>query len=145
MPRIYVSAVIDAPIDRVWARARDFNGHHEWHPIIADSAIEDGLRSDTVGCVRNFGIKGGGRLREQLVSFSDRDHSYTYTILESPLPLTGYVATFRLTPVTEGDRSFGEWWADFDCDPAELPGLREQVGRNTFAAGFEALARLLRD
>jgi hypothetical protein len=144
MPRVYVSAVIDAPIERVWAKARDFNGHHEWHPIIADSAIEDGLRSDTVGCVRNFGIKGGGRLREQLVSFSDRDHSFTYTILESPLPLTDYVATFRLHAVTEGNRTFGEWWADFDCKPEDLPGLREQVGRNTFAAGFEALARAIR-
>ncbi|NYZ13837.1 SRPBCC family protein [Azospirillum sp. RWY-5-1] len=145
MPRIYVSAVIDAPVERVWATARDFNGHRDWHPVIADSTIEDGLRSDTVGCVRNFGIKGAGRLREQLVSFSDRDHSYTYTILESPLPLTGYVATFRLTPVTEGNRCFGEWWAEFDCAPEDLPGLREQVGRNTFAAGFEALARSLRD
>ncbi|TWA55936.1 polyketide cyclase/dehydrase/lipid transport protein [Azospirillum baldaniorum] len=142
MARVYVSAVIDAPVGQVWNKARDFNGHHAWHPIIADSHIEDGLRSDTVGCVRNFGLTPGGRLREQLVSFSDREHSYTYTILESPLPLTDYVATFRLTEVTEGNRTFGEWWADFDCRPEDLPTLREQVGRNTFAAGFRALADL---
>ena len=143
MPRVYVSAVIDAPVERVWEKARDFNGHHAWHPIIADSTIEGGLRSDTVGCVRNFGLKGGGRLREQLVSFSDRERSYTYTILQSPLPLTGYVATFQLHRVTEGNRTFAEWWADFECRPEDLADLRQRVGRNTFAAGFEALAGIV--
>lgn len=143
MARIYVSTVIDAPIERVWNKVRDFNGLPSWHPVITDSMIEEGGRGDTVGCVRNFGLQGGGRIREQLVSFSDREHACTYTILESPMPLTDYVATLRLYPVTEGNRTFCEWWAEFECRTDDLPKLREQVGRNTFAAGLEALARLV--
>ena len=27
MAKVYVSGVIDLPVDRVWALARDFNGH----------------------------------------------------------------------------------------------------------------------
>jgi len=54
MVRIYVSDVIDAPIEKVWALIRDFNGMPKWHPFIRDSMIEGGLTSDAVGCVRNF-------------------------------------------------------------------------------------------
>src|SRR6202041_2634921 len=102
MTRIYVSDVIDAPIEKVWGLIRDFNGMPKWHPFIRDSMIEDGLPSDAVGCVRNFHLANGGHLREQLLSLSDRDHECTYCILESPMPVTGYVACYRLLPITEG-------------------------------------------
>ena len=87
MAHVYISAVIAAPIDEVWAVARDFNGHAEWHPFIAESHIEDGLASDTVGCVRNFTLGNGGHLRERLLALSDLDHHFTYSILESPMPI----------------------------------------------------------
>ena len=41
MIRVYVSSVIDASADTVWARIRDFNGLPQWHPGIADSRIEN--------------------------------------------------------------------------------------------------------
>jgi hypothetical protein len=143
MTKVYVSAVVDVPVDRFWAYARDFNGHGEWHPIIAESKIEDGWPSDRVGCVRNFTLTGGGRLREQLLSFSDLERSFTYNILESPPPIQNHVATFRCKPVTEGDGTFVEWMAEFDVAPEDEPAIKEQVGRNTFAAGIAALAARL--
>ena len=54
MIRVTRSAVIDAPIERVWAVLRDFNRHHAWHPAVAESAIEGGDAPDQVGCVRRF-------------------------------------------------------------------------------------------
>ena len=57
MIRIYTSSVIDAPADSVWGVIRDFNALHLWHPLIADSRIENGLASDKVGCVRNFRLR----------------------------------------------------------------------------------------
>lgn len=140
MARVYVSDVIDAPAEKVWAFARDFNGHGEWHPIIAESAIEDGLPSDRVGCVRAFTTTNGGFLRERLLSLSDTDRCFTYNILVSPMPIENYVAGFRCTPITEGDRTFVEWWADFDVSPEDEPAIREQVGRHTFADGIRAIA-----
>ena len=144
MAKIYVSAVIEAPIDRVWDLARDFNGHHGWHPAIADSHIEDGLPSDRVGCVRNFRLTDGGQLREQLLTFSDIEHFYTYNILEGPLPISDYVATFRLRPITEGNRTFGEWQAEFDVAPADSARIVKQISTDIFAAGFTALERAVR-
>jgi len=141
MARVYVSSVIDAPVAKVWERVRDFNGLPRWHPRIRDSRIENGEPSDRVGCVRDFHLQNGDRIREKLLGLSDYDYFCTYSILESPMPLTGYIATLRLTPVTDGDRTFGEWTAEFDCDPAEEDGLVAGIGENVFLAGFNALKR----
>ena len=139
MIRIYTSSVIDAPADSVWAVIRDFNALPAWHPLIAESRIEGGLAADQVGCVRNFRLVDGGELREQLLTLSDRDYQCTYSILDSPMPLTNYIATLKLTRVTDGDRTFAEWSAQFDCAPAQESELAENIGQGVFQVGFEAL------
>ena len=139
MARVYVSSIVNAPAGRVWERVRDFNGLPDWHPLIAESHIEDGLPADQVGCVRNFRLHDGGLIREQLLGLSDYDLTCTYSILESPMPLENYVATLRLTPVTDGDRTFVEWSAEFDCEPGEEEGLVAGIGTDVFQAGFNAL------
>ena len=143
MTRVYVSGIINLPVEKVWAYARDFNGHHEWHPVIAESYIEEGKRNDQPGAIRNFKLADGGQLRETLLSFSDLDRSFTYDIISSPMPLRNYVATFTCTPVTEGNKTFVEWQADFDTLPEHEAGLQEKIGRNTFAVGIAALAKKL--
>ena len=143
MVRIYVSEVIDAPIEKVWGLIRDFNGMPEWHPFITDSHIEGGLPSDAVGCVRNFHLANGGHLREQLLSLSDRDHECVYCILESPLPVTNYVAGYRVLPITEGNRTFIDWWAEFGIKPEDEERIIDQVKNGTFRRAFQAIAEYL--
>jgi hypothetical protein len=141
MARVYVSSVINAPAKKVWDRVRDFNGLPKWHPRIRDSRIEDALPSDKVGCIRNFHLQNGDTIREQLLGLSDYDLFCTYAILESPMPLTDYVATLKLTPVTDGDRCFVEWTAEFNCDPEKEQDLVSGVGQNVFQGGLDALKR----
>lgn len=141
MARVYVSTVIGAPASRVWDRIRDFNGLPRWHPSIRDSRIEDALPSDKVGCIRNFNLQNGDNIREQLLGLSDYDMFCTYSILESPMPLEDYVATIRLTPVTEGDRCFMEWSAEFSCDPSDEEDLVGGIGGDVFQTGFDSLKR----
>jgi len=141
MARVYVSSVIDAPVGRVWEKVRDFNGLPRWLPAVRESRIENGEPSDRVGCVRDFRLQNGDRLREQLLGLSDYEYFCTYSILESPMPLTNYIATLRLTPITDGDRSFAEWTADFDCAPEVADELVAGIGQNVFLAGFLALKR----
>ena len=64
MVEVRRSTVIDAPLDAVWTVLRDFNGHDRWHPAVAESVIEEGRRSDEVGCVRRFRMVDGGVLRQ---------------------------------------------------------------------------------
>ncbi len=143
MARVYVSSVVRAPASKVWDRIRDFNGLARWHPAIADSQIENGEPSDKVGCVRNFRLQNGDQLREQLLGLSDYDMFCTYSILESPMPLENYVATIRVTPVTDGDAAFLEWSAEFDCDPENEEDLVNGIGNDVFGGGFDALKRQL--
>lgn len=141
MARIYVSSVIGASSNRVWERVRDFNALPRWHPGIRDSRIEDALPGDKVGCVRRFNLQNGDELRERLLGLSDYDMFCTYSILSSPMPLKDYVATLRLTPVTDGDRCFAEWSAEFNCDAEHEAELVSAIGNDVFKAGFNALKK----
>jgi hypothetical protein len=144
MIRAYRSAVINAPVKRVWAAIRDFNGLPSWHPAITKSEIEGGRASDAIGCVRSFRRKkDGGHLREQLLALSDVDHSFTYSILVSPMPVKDYVATFRLTPITVGNRTFAEWWADFNVTSGTEQAMATEIGDDVFVVGFEAFEKKL--
>ena len=61
--------------------------------------------------------------------------------LESPMPLTDYVATARLTSVTDGDRTFAEWTAEVDCAPEVAEELMTGIGQSVFQAAVSALKR----
>ena len=139
MVEIFVSSIIPASVERVWAVMRDFNAMPAWHPLIADSRIETGAPADKIGCVRNFTLKNGSRIREKLLSLSDEDCSFTYSILEADVALENYVAGVRLRPVTDGDVTFGAWWAKFTCPPENEQELRNMVAQEVFQAGFDAL------
>jgi len=141
MARVYVSSVIAAPASKVWERVRDFNGLPRWHPRIADSQIENGEPADKVGCIRNFRLQNGDQIREQLLALSDYDTFCTYAILESPMPIENYVATLRLTPISDGDRCFVEWSAEFDCSPDVEADVSNGIATNVFQGGFDALKR----
>lgn len=143
LQRVIRSTVIDAPIARVWAVLRDFNSHDQWHDVVEASRIEGGERSDQVGCVRSFNLKDGNRIREQLLTLSDRDHKSTYCIVEATVPLQRYVATVTLKPVTDGNRTFWHWESTFATPPGMERELREMVAQGVYEAGFENLRRHL--
>lgn len=141
MAKVYRSTVLNAPADRVWRDLRDFNGLPNWHPSITSSRIESGHPADKIGCVRNLQLKDGAKIREKLLSLSDYDYTYSYTILESPMDLRDSVATLRLCPVTEGNRCFIEWFAEFDCLPDKVANLTEALGGGLFLTGLDALKK----
>lgn len=136
---LLVSSVIPARIDRVWAVVRDFNAMPSWHPLIAESRIETGAPSDQIGCVRNFSTTDGGRIRERLLSLSDQEHSFSYSILDSDLRLLDYKAGLSLERITDGDATFGRWRATFRTPPGMEEELSRLVADEVFQAGFEAL------
>jgi hypothetical protein len=136
---VYVSSIIGAPAARVWAVVRDFNGLPAWTPFVAESRIEHNDRPDRIGAIRDFRLKGGGRIRERLLALSDYDLSMTYAILESPMGVENYTSTLKLMPVTDGDRTFAEWSAEFDCPPEREAELVSHISRNVFEAAFRSL------
>ncbi len=144
MIRVTRSAVIDAPIARVWEVLRDFNSHWAWHPAVGESQIENGESADQVGCVRNFFLKDGNHIREQLLALSDHDHVSTYCILDATLPMKRYVATVRLKHVTDGDRTFWHWQSTFEVPRGREKEFEDLVGKGVYEGGFEGLRSFLR-
>ena len=141
MTKVYISSVVDAPAERVWDRIRDFNGLPKWHPAIADSRIEGNQPADKIGCIRSFHTRDGGAIRERLLALSDYDYSFTYSILESPMGVSNYIATVHVVPITDGDGAFCEWTAEFDCAPDREQELRSFIGQSVFQTGFDSLKR----
>jgi hypothetical protein len=137
--KVYVTMVMNATIDQAWGVLRDFNGLPDYHPMFVESTIEDGRPADQVGCIRNFSDREGGRIREELLSLSDRDYLCAYRIVEAGLPVRNYVAQMRLWPVTESNQAFGEWWAEFDVDEADRASTVARV-TDTFRQAFRSVS-----
>lgn len=139
MVKVVRSTIIDAPVEVVWDVLRDFNGHDEWHPAVASSAIERGEQSDRVGCVRRFKLQDGAELREKLLTLSDMEQSFSYCLIDTPVPLFNYVAHVNLYPVTDGNATFWEWKSTFDTPAGQQDELSDLVGTDIYEAGFEAI------
>ncbi|RVU38110.1 hypothetical protein EOI86_02055 [Hwanghaeella grinnelliae] len=137
--KVECSTVIDAPIAAVWDVLRDFNGHDRWHPAVRRSSLEAGRQTDQVGAVRNFTLQGGERIREQLLSLSDKEHRFRYAIVDADVPLQNYLAEVRLKPITDGNRTFWHWSSKFDTPPGQENELRDLVTQGVYEAGFEAV------
>ena len=115
----------------------------------AQGAAEGGLLiavepADKVGCIRNFNLRDGGNIRERLLALSDYDYTCTYSILESPMGVENYIATLKFTPITDGDRAFAGWSAEFDCELGREQELARLIGDGVFQAGFDALNAIAR-
>lgn len=140
MAEAFASAVIDAPVEAVWDIVRNFNGLPDWHPAIADSVIEAGRDADTVGCIRSFHLKSGEHVRERLLMLDDSRYAFAYNFETPAFPVANYISEFELIPVTDGDRTFAQWRAQFDEMPADAGKYSHIISRNVFQAGLQALS-----
>jgi len=123
MHKAFFSAVLNSPVDHVWRLVRDFNDYPKYIEGVSESRFEDNKRGDEVGAVRRF-CYGGVWIRQRLTAHSDDDRSFSYAGLDPfPFPVAGervpaaieYAGTLRLAPIIDGDRTFAEWFVEFDC------------------------------
>jgi Polyketide cyclase / dehydrase and lipid transport len=138
---VTTSSVINASVEQVWAKVRNFDGLPSWYPSVIDSHIENGEPRDKIGCIRCFNREDGLTLREQLLGLDDHKHICTYLLLEPNQPMVDYICTMRLLPITDGDRTYIEWLAEFKCLPEEEPKLRQHLEK-VFQVGFDALNKI---
>jgi len=139
MVQAYTSTVINASAERIWENIRDFNALPDWHPGIIESRVETDELADKIGCVRVLNLKDGGFIRERLLALSDYEYTCTYSILESPMGVDNYIATLKLTPITDGNRKFAEWSAKFDCASEKETEHIEAIEQNIFQGGLDSL------
>jgi len=92
---------INAPVAKVWAAIKDYDSLPSWHPGFAKDEIVKGT-NNVPGAVRALTIKDGPTFTEELVAFSEKEHTYQYRIIESPLPLQDYVSTISVKSGKDG-------------------------------------------
>ena len=138
MAKAYYSTVFDASAGDVWQIVRNFNNYPVWVDGAGESEIEDGKSGDAVGAIRSVHYQGR-HIRQRLLAQSDLERMQTYEFV-GPVyrPITDFQATIRITPIIEGDRSFVEWWATFDCE-APLRDDQETSLQTAFATWLGSL------
>ena len=127
------SADIAAPPAKVWQTIGDFCGIGSWHPAIetCTPSEKDGMK------VRTLALKGGGTIKEEQLSRDDKVMSYTYTILESPLPVSDYKSTLSVAP--EGSGSKVTWSGTFNAKGAP-DTVADDAIKGIYDSGLKALS-----
>ena len=140
--KVFASVIIDAPLEKVWAAVRAFDGVVNWNPAVESAVLETGAAT-AVGSIRHLGIVDGTVFRETLIAHSDLSHFYSYDIIESPLPCANYISTHSFVPITDGDKTLGIWESTFDCDSKHEDELRGIVGEKIYRDGMRGLNEYL--
>ncbi|GBU19977.1 MULTISPECIES: SRPBCC family protein [Methylobacterium] len=128
---------IAAAPDKVWAAIGDFCGIQAWHPAVAGCTISQKEGKP----VRTLALKGGGSIVEEQVSRDDKVMSYSYTILESPLPVSDYTSTLMVAP--NGSGATVNWSGSFN--PKGVPDtVAKDVISGIYTAGLKGLAETVK-
>jgi hypothetical protein len=131
--QISVKVNIPAAADRVWQTLRDFGGMNKWAPGIAGLT----LKGSGVGAVRIITFQDGSQVKERLESLNEAGRTLSYTILESTLPVEGYVASLTVRDLGPGGSEV-EWYSTFGAKGA----TEEEASRLLTVLYRRALASL---
>ncbi len=101
--------VAASPAD-AWAAIADWCSIQDWHPVIAAcEASDDGGKT-----MRTLTTGDGGELLEELTAKDDDAMSFSYTIIESPLPIADYASTMAVTE--NGDGATITWSSSYSAN-----------------------------
>ena len=100
-----MSTDLNVSADKVWKLIGGFNALPDWHPAMEKSELEEEGRQ------RRLSLVGGGTIIERLENVDEDSRTYSYAIADSPLPLTNYKPTIKVTG--EGENCNVEWSSGF--------------------------------
>ncbi|MFG2479213.1 SRPBCC family protein [Streptomyces fagopyri] len=132
------TASLDVPAspDHVWRLIGGFGSLPDWLPYIPTSDLGEG------GRVRSLTNEEGGVIVERLEAFDHKARTYSYSILQAPFPVTGYLSTLTVHETSRQDRARVEWCGSFTPDGI---GDDEAIAlfQGIYTDGLAALRRTL--
>lgn len=126
------SATTTAAPEAAWATVGDFCAIADWHPAVAKCDVADHAGTQR----RTLTLGDGALIVEDLVARDEAGMSYTYRIVESPLPVADYESTIAVRP--DGDGAKLEWTGTFEPAGASEDEAVE-VMEGIYAAGLEGI------
>lgn len=137
MSEVLVKEEVNASADAVWELVRDFGGVLKWSSALESCEFE----GEGVGAVRTLHMPGAPAIVERLESLDDATKSFSYSIVEGPLPLDDYLSTLKVSD-RGADRCEVEWRSTFE--PKGAP--EEQVVgliRGVYEGGIKGIRQAL--
>jgi hypothetical protein len=135
MATFSITRSFDDAAEAVWKTISDFGGIGRFFPVAKCE-----LKGSGVGAVRTITTNEGAVLVERLESSDARARTLSYSITESPLPFTNYLATMRLRELGP-KRCELAWSASY-----EPKGATEQdvnaILNGVFSTGCDGIAKL---
>jgi len=132
-----VSRTVPASPEKVWDLIGGFDALPDWLPYIPHSTALDG------GRVRKLANPDGDVIIERLISFNEAERHYTYAILESPFPVTGYLSTLRVHPIDGRDDTAEVQWSGRFTPNGVSDTEAEELFAGIYADGLAALHQAL--
>ena len=126
--RISRSADLNAPASAIWALIGPYCAIKDWLPPVGQ-CIEDGKTPSTRTLVTK---DGKAAFVERQTARNEVGRSYSYTFLASPLPVSNYHSTIKVTP--KGDGSSTITWSG-SYTPARG---QEQAANDALSGVYEA-------
>ena len=117
MKKTYQSIRINVPIEKVWARIKDFHDF-SYAPNVITKCVPEGDKSGSeVGAKRIL----NDAFHETLIELNDAEHTIRYSIDNGPSPLSSndisnYRGQVHLLPITKDNTTFIEWSSSWESD-----------------------------
>ena len=134
MTEVSVSNHYPVCAEKLWEMIGGFNALPQWHPGVVKSELEEG------GSVRRLSLSGGGEIVERLTKMSDDQYGYSYSIVDSPLPVKDYSATLKLEDDGKGGCKV-TWSGNFAAAGVPENDAMKAV-EGMYRAGFDNLRKM---
>jgi hypothetical protein len=127
------SMEVNATPAAVWSAIGAFCAIKDWLPPVG-ICIEDGKTPP----IRTLVTKDGkAAFVEKQTARSDAEHSYSYTFVSSPLPVTNYTSTIKVTAKGEGT-SVVTWTGTYTPDSGKEKDANEALN-GVYEAGLSTI------
>jgi hypothetical protein len=133
--RISRSANVKAPVSSVWSLIGPFCAIKDWLPPVGQ-CIEDGKAPSTRILVTK---DGKAAFVETQTARSEAGHSYSYRFLSSPLPVSNYTSTIKVTANGKGSSTI-TWTGSYKPARGKEKAANEALS-GVYEAGLTEIQR----
>jgi len=126
---------VDGADKEIWAKVGGFCAIKDWHPAL--SGCEETKEGEAT--FRTLTLKDGAKIKEKLTGSTET--GYTYQIVESPLPVKEYFASFSAR--ADGDepgKTLVVWSASFQANGKPDSEVRTLI-EGIFTDGLAGIAK----
>lgn len=134
MAKVNMNTSLKVSPDKVWELIGGFNALPDWHPAVEKSELQE------EGTMRKLSLAGGGTIVEKLEKVDENERLYSYSIVDSPLPVANYSATIRVRDEGDGNTTV-EWSGEFNAEGA-TENEAVDVIQGIYQAGLDNLNKM---